>query len=167
MTQFSRFKTMKIKECRNLVISKGLCINCFAKGHRERKKKQWMWPQTQQVSTYANQTTVGHVDNSIPVTDQSVSTISSSTTNQSSHFCTCGGILAMPIVPARVCCPGSDIYIDTYAILDHSSNSTYCSENLCNQLELQETVPSGVDHTYTEPNVRDNNGCVFGCFQCE
>nr|XP_027213272.1 uncharacterized protein LOC113806347 [Penaeus vannamei] len=70
---------------------------------------------------------VGYVDNTgnpILVSDQNISTTSSSiTTNQSSHYVrTCGGKLAMPIVPARVWRPGSDVYIDTYAMLDPEPN---------------------------------------------
>nr|XP_027230539.1 uncharacterized protein LOC113822194 [Penaeus vannamei] len=46
----------------------------------------------------------------------------------------------MPIVPARVWRPGSDVYIDTYAMLDPGSNATYCSEFLCNHLGIQGTM---------------------------
>jgi len=136
MTQCLRFKAMKIKDRRNFVMSKALCINCFAKGHIGKtcprsfvcnisgcglKHKFLHMPTRLQV---------GYVDNtgnSIPVSDQNISTTSSSiTTKQSSHYVrTCGGKLAIPIVPARVWHPGSDVYIDTYAMLDPGSNATY------------------------------------------
>nr|XP_027231842.1 uncharacterized protein LOC113823416 [Penaeus vannamei] len=169
---------MKIKDRRNFVMSKALCINCFAKGHIGKtcprsfvcnisgcglKHKFLHMPTRLQV---------GYVDNTgnpIPVSDQNISTTSSSiTTNQSSHYVrTCGGKLAMPIVPARVWRPGSDVYIDTYAMLDPGSNATYCSEFLCNHLGVQGTMRNLELTTLTQNRMSVETTGVFYCFQCE
>ena len=44
--------------------------------------------------------------------------------------------IAMPIVPAVVRAPGTQRSVQTYALLDTGSNSTFCSEDLVKQLEV-------------------------------
>ena len=152
LTQCSQFKGMKIKDRRSYVMSKGLCLNCFARGHLSKdcprnfvctidgcglKHNKYLHMLNRLSSNNSDVIAV-----STPQVEQSVVSKSSSTAaNISSHFVrTCGGKLAMPIVPARVWCSNSDNYIDTYAMLDSGSNATYCSEALCDQLGAQGTM---------------------------
>ena len=44
--------------------------------------------------------------------------------------------IAVPIVPVVVRAPGTQRSVQTYALVDTGSNSTYCSEELGKQLEL-------------------------------
>lgn len=169
-----QFKGMKIKDRWSFVISKGLCVNCFAYGHigkncgrtftcnidgcgMKHSRYLHMPIKKSDATESARETTsftfTPSTPNFIPqnsvaptqaFTSQVPSTQLSTFTptlqnpvldSRTSLFaCSQGGKLALPIVPARVRCPQTSAYVDTYALLDPATNSTYCTEELCMKL---------------------------------
>ena len=131
-----QFKAMKIKERRNLVMSKGLCINCFAKGHMCNECPKTFVCDVEgcglKHSKFLHLS--AKPQESITKTQMKPAQENSgevATMQQSSHYVRSnGGKLAVPIVVARVWCPNTYSYVDVYAMLDQGSNYTYCTEEL-------------------------------------
>ncbi|KAK3895047.1 hypothetical protein Pcinc_001215 [Petrolisthes cinctipes] len=149
LTRCTQFKAMKIKDRRDFVMTKGLCLNCFAHGHtgktcarnyvcavagcglkhntylhfpNQRTDEGTTPPPSVPTVTHAPRVTFTPPENAPE--SQRVSNYASSQ----------GGKLALPIVPARVRCIDTNAIIDTYAMLDPGTNATYCTEELCHKL---------------------------------
>ena len=143
------FKALRIKERINLVKQKGLCMNCFARGHLcrdcpirsvcgiegcSKKHSRFLHlrrlaDETQAIPTETAPAAVPHAPMTNAATASATSTASSSFTGAK------GGKVALPIVPIRVHLPLSPLqFVDTYALLDQGSTCTFCSDTLADRL---------------------------------
>jgi transposase InsO family protein len=91
-------------------------------------------------STCTTQTAMSPAAQAFTPTTTTPMTPTNGNTHVSNFVRTQGGKLALPIVPAKVWCPGSDHYIDTYAMLDPGTNATYCTEALRQSVGANGTV---------------------------
>ncbi|KAK3869282.1 hypothetical protein Pcinc_025391 [Petrolisthes cinctipes] len=125
----SQFRALKIKDCWNLVMSKGLCVNCFAMGHQRKDcsrsfictvegcgMKHSKYLHLPNRRPYGNDTTPETATqmpgaatlkvNDAPRDLSVIPRVSNFVSNQ------CGK-LALPIVPAKVRCLDTSTIIDT------------------------------------------------------
>ena len=154
----SQFKAMKVKDCWQLVKSKGLCVNCFAQGHigkncsrnfvcnvesYGRKHSKYLHISSKKAEADANvqeaPPQMSAPGTQVPVAathaTNDTSVINFVNPRVSNFACRQGGRLALPIVPARVRCQDTNVVVDTYALLDPGTNTTYCTEDLREKLE--------------------------------
>ena len=153
ITQCTEFKAMKVGERRNLVMRRGLCMNCFAKGHLCRncpqqftcsidgcglKHSKFLHINRQQTDvTPTSTSTFDSRQQQQQIPQQQQQQIQQQQQpHKQSHFVGSTSRLAMPIVPARVYNKESGMYKDTYALLDPGSTGTYCAESLKNELNV-------------------------------
>ena len=162
MTQCERFKAMRIKDRRDFVMKKGLCMNCFAKGHISKdcprdftcsvdgcglKHSKFLHLKPRQPA-HDTEAQIQATTSTPAVSNQQISPTAvpfqpSQPVPGSSHFThSHKGKLAMPIVAARVWNPESGVYKDTYALLDPGSNGTYCASSLQEELGVKGTARS-------------------------
>ena len=141
-----RFKALSVKERFTKVKEKGLCANCFGKGHfaREckkpnvcsvdgcgRKHSKFLHLPDRRYNDSSRSTPIPQPTPAVSTPQKQPPTSNGACNIQMSNFADSrGGKIAMPIVPARVRCPESNKFIDTYAMLDPGTNGTYCSEDL-------------------------------------
>ena len=151
------FKAMKVKERREMVMKKGLCRNCFAKGHISKNCPQDFTCGIEgcglKHSRYLHlkPRTTPNEDESTPKNPPA----HSDTQQLSPHAApfnlpqlngnacytsSCSGKLAMPIVAVQAWNQDSGEYKSTYALLDPGSNSTYCTSGLQKQLGIRGTA---------------------------
>ncbi|XP_042886949.1 uncharacterized protein LOC122262840 [Penaeus japonicus] len=116
---------MKIKDCWNLVMSKEGC----GKKHSNylhlpsrRPDEGDATPETPNVPVTVT-SAMSHIPQNPSVNPR-----------VSNFVCSQGGKLAQPILPARVRCLDTSAIVDTYAMFDPGTNTTYCSEQLCGKL---------------------------------
>ncbi|KAK4324775.1 hypothetical protein Pmani_004615 [Petrolisthes manimaculis] len=149
LTRCTQFKAMKIKDRRDFVMTKGLCLNCFAHGHTGKTcARNYVCAVAGcglKHNTYLhfpNQRTDGNTTSptwvpAVTYAPRVNSTPPENATERqrvSNYASSQGGKLALPIVPARVRCIDTNAIIDTYAMLDPGTNATYCTEELCHKL---------------------------------
>ncbi len=139
------FKKMRIVDRREFVRAKALCFNCLRVGHFGSKcsvdrvcgidgctvkhSKFLHMPKSTE-----SQGRVRAPGGSTP-SEGEVPAATPETPVRSSNFARGStGKVALPIVPARVRIPNSHTYVDTYALLDPGTDSTYCTEGLSKHL---------------------------------
>ena len=197
----AEFKRMRIVDRRELVRAKALCFNCLRGGHIGSKcpldkvcgidgctvkhskflhmprsaenQQQARNPGTLRGPPDRNQTTAPaeqtpSVAGAIQATPE--------TPARSSSFAGGGsGKVSLPIVPARVRIPNSRTYVDTYALLDPGTDSTYCTEDLSKRLgaigetqrlELNTLTQAGMEFdaqlvTLVVSNLADTERCLI------
>ena len=146
---------MRVKERRDLVMKRGLCMNCFKWGHLCRNcpesfsceivgcglkhSKFLHFNPPRQEPTMRNNTSE---TNQVLGTSEQSEPSQVETQQNTNYTRSNSGKLAMPIVAARVYNPDSGKYMDTYALLDPGSNGTYCTVALQKQLGAK-----GVEHS--------------------
>ncbi|XP_014663229.1 PREDICTED: uncharacterized protein LOC106805948 [Priapulus caudatus] len=161
LTQCMTFKSLRIKDRRAFILSKGLCVNCFRPGHYGRdcprpftcavegcgqKHSKFLHIPARRPDSDEGGTPVRtynpNTSQNLPLTPAIPAQMSvAPPRNQVSNFVRAqGGKLALPIVPARVRCLDSNRYVDTYAMLDPGTNATYCTEALCNSVGAKGAV---------------------------
>ena len=171
---------MRIKERRDLVMKKGLCMNCFAKGHLSKDcprdftcsidgcglKHSKFLHLKPRLPVHDTEVQINAATNTPAVSNQQMSpTALSFQPSQpvlgSSHFThSHRRKLAMPIVAARVWNPESGVYRDTYALLDPGSNGTNCTSSLQQQLGVRGTAHSMELTTLTATKMHLNTTVV-------
>ena len=138
-----KFKTLSVKERFAHVRQKGLCANCFGKGHFAkdcrkplvcdvngcgRKHSKFLHLPDGKGNESARSTSIPQ---STYAPRSQAATSQETCSKKTSNFAdSCGGKIAMPIVPVRVRCMDSERYLDTYAMLDPGTNASYCTEEL-------------------------------------
>jgi hypothetical protein len=161
ITQCMTFKALRVKDRRAFILSKGLCVNCFGPGHFGKdcprpftcsvdgcgkKHSKFLHIPTRRPNPNEEgtpvQTSNTTTSPNLSLTSVSPTQVSAThTRTQVSNFIQAqGGKLALPIVPARVRCLDSNHYVDTYAMLDPGTNSTYCTEALRESIGARGTV---------------------------
>lgn len=147
LTRCTQFKAMSIKDRREFVMTKGLCLNCFAYGHLVKNcSRNYVCAVTGcglKHNTYLHFPNQKTDEGTLPPlrvpTETPIVTATppenTSENSRVSNYASCRGEkLALPIVPARVRCIDTNAIIDTYAMLDPGTNATYCTEELCHKL---------------------------------
>ena len=180
ITQCGKFKAMRIKERRDLVMKKGLCMNCFAKGHLSKDcprdftcsvdgcglKHSKFLHLKPRLPAHDTEVQINAATDTPAVSNQQMSPTAlsfqpSQPVPGSSHFThSHRRKLAMPIVAARVWNPESGVYRDTYALLDPGSNGTYCTSSLQEQLGVRGTAHSMELTTLTATKMHLNTTVV-------
>lgn len=125
LTRCPQFKALKIKDCRDFVMRKGLCLNCFAYGHLSKDCSRNYVCAVEgcglKHNTYLhipNKRTVEDTTSQVPATVQTITETSPSENPSvnprvSNYASSHGGKLALPIVLARVRCMDTKEIIDT------------------------------------------------------
>ena len=180
ITQCGKFKAMRIKERRDLVMKKGLCMNCFAKGRLTKDcprdftcsvdgcglKHSKFLHLKPRLPVHDTEVQINTTINTPAVSNQQMSPTAlsfqpSQPVPGSSHFThSHRRKLAMPIVAARVWNPESGVYRDTYALLDPGSNGTYCTSSLQEKLGVRGTAHSMELTTLTASRMHLNTTVV-------
>ena len=153
LTDCPSFAKVPVRERFDFVMKERLCFSCLKGGHQSRgcyKKKPC-------ARCHRRHATVMHVDPLDGKHEQSrPEDISEAPADQntaqrevdqnsaqprgSEHFCgvttTEGPLTALPIVPVKIKVRGNPSCIETYALLDTGSSSTFCSTSLLDRLGL-------------------------------
>jgi len=80
-------------------------------------------------------------ENRLQSLNSQLNTVQNTTQSTGDHLCSLtsiegSSVTALPIVAVKVKVKGSPLYIETYALLDNGSNSTFCSASLMERLML-------------------------------
>ena len=155
LSQCDKFKKMNVDERYKFVRMKKLCINCLTPDHfvRDCPKKSFCRIQ----DCLANHSTFLHLktpgtrdqrqgkeenkesenrdkqDTSNEESNNSYVTAMSSSANNSKGL----SITGLAVVPVKVKAKGGHKTVETYALLDTGSNTTFCTEQLMQQLGLE------------------------------
>ena len=151
LTDCSDFAKVSNQDRVDFVMKKRLCFACLRAGHQSRgcnKKKPCIhcgrrhatvMPVQRFSDRHAQQNL--EFSNETPVKkSQSQESANSGSPEQENpeHFCGLtfleGSVTALPIVPVKVRAKGNPGFIETYALLDNISNSTFCSLSLLQKL---------------------------------
>ena len=165
MSRCEVFKQKSIPERLNFVRAKALCDNCFQIGHLARSSPQGSYCTVTDCKIKRKHSTCLHMKN-LQSTSQRENTESSKQSverkveeprappeipnNEVKNGAVCSStgagmaVVGLAIVPVRVNAKGQDRFIETYAFLDPGSNTSFCTEDLINGLEVngRETVLS-------------------------
>lgn len=149
------FKAMKVKERIALVRSKGLCMNCFNRGHMGRdcprpfvcgidgcsfKHSRFLHLRRQTEPAFLNNQPPNNsavIPDSASMSAPNTKPLADTSRPQSVSCSFAGardGKIALPIVPVRIRCPMSQRHVDAYALLDQGSTCTFCSDHLADTL---------------------------------
>lgn len=140
----SQFKGLKVEDRIKITRDNNLCYNSLRPGHYsakckltrtcsvpgcDRKHTKFLHEAVNPSPVKQSNEDGQSVDHNVERTDKDA-TVSCNTTG--------AGIVtvALPIVPVRVRASNSPRYIDTYALLDSGSTSTFCSERLADELRV-------------------------------
>lgn len=150
LSQCTNFRAMSLEERHKLVRNKGLCNNCLTSGHMAnscpkasfcridgcaQKHSTFLHPkQSVQESKHDGMNATN--GNSKPTFNQS-STHARNGYVKSQQSVPAQRVTALPIVPVKVKAQGSNNIVETYAFLDGGSNTTFCTEKLKRQLDVQ------------------------------
>ncbi|XP_066023399.1 uncharacterized protein [Pocillopora verrucosa] len=144
LTECSSFAKVPPTDRQEFVMKQRLCFSCLGGGHQSRschKRKPC-------IHCNKRHATVMHVGapEAIVASDrgkdgpQSENNQSSTEKNRADHFCGLttmeGSVTALPIVAVKVKVKGSPRSVETYALLDNGSNTTFCSANLLRRLRV-------------------------------
>ena len=144
LTECSSFAKVPPTDRQEFVMKQRLCFSCLGGGHQSRschKRKPC-------IHCNKRHATVMHVGapEAIVASDrgkdgpQSENNQSSTEKNRADHFCGLttmeGSVTALPIVAVKVKVKGSPRSVETYALLDNGSNSTFCSASLLKRLRV-------------------------------
>ena len=151
LTDCSDFAKVSNQDRVDFVMKKRLCFACLRAGHQSRgcnKKKPCIHcggrhatvMHIQRFSDRNTQSNLGF-SNEIPVDKgQSQDSANPGSSEQENPHPFCGltsldgSVTALPIVPVKVRAKGNPGFIETYALLDNGSNSTFCSLSLLGKL---------------------------------
>lgn len=144
LTECSSFAKVPPTDRQEFVMKQRLCFSCLGGGHQSRschKRKPC-------IHCNKRHATVMHVGapEAIVASDrgkdgpQSENNQSSTEKNRADHFCGLttmeGSVTALPIVAVKVKVKGSPRSVETYALLDNGSNTTFCSASLMKRLSV-------------------------------
>ena len=144
LTECSSFAKVPPTDRQEFVMKQRLCFSCLGGGHQSRschKRKPC-------IHCNKRHATVMHVSapEAIVASDrgkdgpQSENNQSSTEKNRADHFCGLttmeGSVTALPIVAVKVKVKGSPRSVETYALLDNGSNTTFCSASLMKRLSV-------------------------------
>nr|XP_058944749.1 uncharacterized protein LOC131772813 [Pocillopora verrucosa] len=144
LTECSSFAKVPPTDRQEFVMKQRLCFSCLGGGHQSRschKRKPC-------IHCNKRHATVMHVGapEAIVASDrgkdgpQSENNQSSTEKIRADHFCGLttmeGSVTALPIVAVKVEVKGSPRSVETYALLDNGSNTTFCSANLLRRLRV-------------------------------
>jgi len=156
LAECSSFAKVPNADLRNFVMKQRLCCSCLSGGHQskgcykkkpcnhcDRKHATVLHPSTPEVVTGVG-TQQGFVGTeggegrpqSLNSQSNTVQNMNQSTGDQFCGLTTMEGspITVLPIVVVKVKVKGSPLCIETYALLDNGSNSTFCLVNLMEHL---------------------------------
>jgi len=156
LAECSSFAKVPDADQRDFVMKQRLCFSCLNGGHQpkgcykkkpcnhcDRKHATVLHPSTPEVvvGVRSQQDSVGtECGEGRPQSLNSESnTVQNTNQSTGDHFCgltTMEGspVTALPIVAVKVKVKGSPLCIETYALLDNGSNSTFCSASLMERL---------------------------------
>ena len=160
LAECSSFAKVLAADQRDFVMKQRLCFSCLNSGHQSKdcyKKKPCsdcdkkhatvLHPSTPEVvvgvgTQQGSVGTEGREGRPQSLNSQSntvQNTVQNTSQSTGDHFCgltTMEGspVTALPIVAVKVKVKGSHLYIETYALLDNGSNSTFCSVSLMERL---------------------------------
>ena len=144
LTECSSFAKVPPTDRQEFVMKQRLCFSCLGGGHQSRschKRKPC-------IHCNKRHATVMHVSapEAIVASDrgkdgpQSENNQSSTEKIRADHFCGLttmeGSVNALPIVAVKVKVKGSPRSVETYALLDNGSNTTFCSASLMKRLSV-------------------------------
>ena len=144
LTECSSFAKVPPTDRQEFVMKQRLCFSCLGEGHQSRschKRKPC-------IHCNKRHATVMHVGapEAIVASDsgkdgpQSENNQSSTEKIRADHFCGLttmeGSVTALPIVAVKVKVKGSPRSVETYALLDNGSNTTFCSASLMKRLSV-------------------------------
>ena len=144
LTECSSFAKVPPTDRQEFVMKQRLCFSCLGGGHQSRschKRKPC-------IHCNKRHATVMHVSapEAIVASDrgkdgpQSENNQSSTEEIRADHFCGLttmeGSVNALPIVAVKVKVKGSPRSVETYALLDNGSNTTFCSASLMKRLSV-------------------------------
>ena len=144
LTECSSFAKVPPTDRQEFVMKQRLCFSCLGGGHQSRschKRKPC-------IHCNKRHATVMHVSapEAIVASDrgkdgpQSENNQSSTEKNRADHFCGLttmeDSVTALPIVAVKVKVKGSPRSVETYALLDNGSNTTFCSASLMKRLSV-------------------------------
>ena len=154
LTECSSFAKVPDADQRDFVMKQRLCFSCLNGGHQskvcykkkpcnhcDRKHATVLHPSTPEVVVgVETQRGFGGAE-SREGRPQSLNSQLNTTQNTGDHFCGLTSmegpsVTALPIVAVKVKVKGSPLCIETYALLDNGSNSTFCSASLMERLML-------------------------------
>jgi hypothetical protein len=150
LSQCDKFKGMSVDERYKFVRSKKLCINCLTPNHfvKDCPKKSFCRIQ----DCPAKHSTFLHLKDKKPANDEAkgaeedknagaevsnngyVTAVSNRTSNSKEASTT-----GLAVVPVKVRAKGGNKLVKTYAFLDSGSNTTFCTEQLLNELGIKGT----------------------------
>ncbi|XP_013392383.1 uncharacterized protein LOC106160350 [Lingula anatina] len=129
LDQCSVFVSDKYEERRKMVLSKGLCFKCLKPNHTAHECK---FKRNCEVCGKRHHTLL-HSYNSMPNENNS-----STPPRAANGFVDTENVaIGLPIVPVKVKNPNGNNVVQTYALLDSGSNSTFCTEGLKKKLGIK------------------------------
>lgn len=137
ITSCPQLKIMSLSDRWDMVMEKKLCFGCLKKGHQSRdcfKKK----PCSECNKKHA---TLLHPPGSIA--SERTKLTKDAATQATSLRCRTNSIpnqktkMVLPVVPVKVRLTNSDEYVETYALLDSGSTSTFCTDSLLQRLQAR------------------------------
>ncbi|CAB3981354.1 PREDICTED: uncharacterized protein LOC107342904, partial [Paramuricea clavata] len=156
LSQCTQFRTMSLIDRFNLVRKRGLCDNCLTRGHLARNCPKKSFCKVQDCkevhSTFLHESSSDKKltrpkgnENEEPDKDNTESKSETkaqsgyikSAKHQSKTTSNNSTTIGLAIVPVKVRAAGSERIVQTYAFLDGGSNTSFCSENLMRQLNIE------------------------------
>ena len=154
ISRCDKFRKHTLEERQKLVKEKTLCINCLCTGHFVRactkesfckvegcnnKHSSFLHPRSQAPHA-SNENRESEVTRSEqPITDHSSSSVSNGyvTSKKPQQSTRSTSVMGLAIVPVKVKARDSSKIIETYAFLDAGSNTTFCTEGLLQELNME------------------------------
>ena len=135
------FKALDPKGRRKVAQEKGLCYNCLKSGHRSSECK--LTRTCSVPGCYQKHTHFLHQAGRVEASPHPVESPPTETpsnvvnANESNTFTGAGSpMIALPLVQVRVWADNKNHFIDTYALLDNGSTTTFCTERLVKSLNI-------------------------------
>ncbi|XP_068712764.1 uncharacterized protein [Montipora foliosa] len=120
LSQCSDFRSKSLEERLRITKVKGLCNNCLVSGNQETRIEERMYREEHGKSEGSGET-------------NGRSCYIKGKENLNSQK----GATSLAIVPVKVKVPGRKRVVKTYAFLDNGSNTTFCTEDLMEQLQTR------------------------------
>ena len=161
LSQCGDFRSKSLEERMKITRAKGLCNNCLVTGHVVRdcpkdsfckvdgcksKHSTFLHPLNVSKGEQMQSERREGCDNSGPISSNHSSNCDREETRGQSGYVKCrenqrsqSSSTSLAIVPVKVKVPGCKRVVETYAFLDTGSNTTFCTEQLMQQLQAKGT----------------------------
>lgn len=133
------FKKLPAPERLKFAKKAGICFNCLAKGHMSRDcnlRRTCTVPGcTMKHTKFLHIASGKQKETGNPHPQPSSESLEQQPLNTQSHVTGAGKFkVALPILPVRVYSCEDDVTVDTFAMLDPGSTTSFCTEDLCTKL---------------------------------